>query len=52
MLKHLSEKMRVWRNKVTPETTAEIKELLQAADAGVKAQYWELTKGADSETGA
>ena len=52
MLKHLAEKMRVWRNKVTPETTAEIKELLQAADAGVKAQYWELTHGADSETGA
>ena len=52
MLKHLAEKMRVWRNKVTPETTAEIKELVQAADAGVKAQYWEHTHGADSETGA
>ena len=25
---------------------------MQAADAGVKAQYWEHTHGADSETGA
>lgn len=52
MIKNLAEKLRLWKSNGTWESRDELFEILEAADAAIKAQYWEMTQGMDPEVGA
>lgn len=52
MLKTLSEKLRLWKSGGTWESREDLYEILEASDAAIKAQYWDMTQGMDPEVGA
>ena len=43
LLKELAVKMKVWKHSGSQESREELYEILEATDAAVKAQYWEMT---------
>jgi len=43
MLKSLAQKLHKWKSTGTWEARDELYEMLEAADAAMKAQYWEQT---------
>lgn len=52
MLKMLTEKLKTWKFRGTWDARRELYEMLEAASAALKAQYFETTQGLDPEAGA
>ena len=48
----MSEKLRQWKSGGTWESRDELYQILEASDATIQAQYWEMTQGMDPEVGA
>ena len=52
MIQMLGDKLRIWRPNGSEENNVELYQILEAADAALKAQQFEASKGMDTESGA